>query len=85
MPERAPLKAPALSSFERHGHRVEKVLYESRPEFYIPANLYIPAATGGRSRPRDQPALSGRRTDVTRSVAPRRVTLAGLVNGAGAT
>ena len=42
MPERTPLNARTVDSFERPGYRVEKVLYESRPEFHIPANLYVP-------------------------------------------
>lgn len=42
MPERTPLQARTLGSFERPGYRVEKILYESRPNFHIPANLYIP-------------------------------------------
>ncbi len=43
MPEKTPLNARVLGSFERPGYRVEKVLYESRPGFHIPANLYVPA------------------------------------------
>lgn len=43
MPERTPLNARTVGSFEREGYRVEKVVYESRPNFHIPANLYIPA------------------------------------------
>jgi dienelactone hydrolase len=42
MPERTPLNARTVGSFERTGYRVEKILYESRPDFYIGANLYIP-------------------------------------------
>ena len=41
-PERTPLAAKTVGSFERDGYRVEKVVYESRPRFHIPANLYIP-------------------------------------------
>ncbi len=44
MPERTPLNARTTGSFERDGYRVEKVVYESQPGFFIPANLYIPAA-----------------------------------------
>jgi dienelactone hydrolase len=43
MPERTPLNARTVGSFERKGYRVEKVVYESQPNFYISANLYIPA------------------------------------------
>ena len=42
MPERTPLNARMVGSFEREGYRLEKVVYESRPQFYISANLYIP-------------------------------------------
>jgi dienelactone hydrolase len=42
MPERTPLNARTVGSFERLGYRVEKIIYESRPNFHIPANLYIP-------------------------------------------
>src|SRR5215467_1402108 len=40
--ERTPLEAQKVGSFEREGYRVEKILYQSRPKFHIPANLYIP-------------------------------------------
>jgi dienelactone hydrolase len=43
-PERTPLNARTVGSFEREGYRVEKVVYESQPNFYISANLYIPTA-----------------------------------------
>lgn len=42
MPERTPLNARVTGSFERSGYRLEKLVYESRPNFHIPANLYIP-------------------------------------------
>lgn len=42
MPERTPLNARTVGSFDRSGYRVEKILYESRPAFHVPANLYIP-------------------------------------------
>src|SRR5512146_572427 len=40
-PPVTPLNARTLGSFTRPGYRVEKVLYESRPRFHVPANLYI--------------------------------------------
>ena len=43
--ERTPLQARTTGSFERPGYRVEKVVYESRPNLYVTANLYIPAGT----------------------------------------
>ena len=45
--ERTPLNARTVGSFERPGYRVEKVIYESRPNFHIAANLYIPAGARG--------------------------------------
>jgi hypothetical protein len=41
-PERTPLEAQTIGGFQRDGYRVEKILYQSRPRFHIPANLYIP-------------------------------------------
>ena len=46
LPERTPLKARATVAFERPGYRLEKLVYESRPNFHVTANLYIP--TQGR-------------------------------------
>jgi dienelactone hydrolase len=43
-PERTPLNARTVGSFERPEYRVEKVVYESRPGFHVPANLYVPLA-----------------------------------------
>jgi len=42
-PRRTPLHTRTVGSFVRAGYRVDKVVYESVPEFYIPANLYVPA------------------------------------------
>jgi dienelactone hydrolase len=41
-PERTDLAAKTIGAFERRGYRVEKIVYQSRPGFHIPANLYIP-------------------------------------------
>lgn len=41
-PERTPLNTRVLGGFERAGYRLEKLVYESRPGLFIPANLYIP-------------------------------------------
>ena len=40
--ERTPLNTRVVGSFERTNYRVEKLVYESKPGFHIPANLYIP-------------------------------------------
>jgi dienelactone hydrolase len=41
-PERTPLNVRTVGSFEREHYRVEKLLYETQPNFHVPANLYIP-------------------------------------------
>ena len=43
MPQRTPLNTRTVGGFERAGYRVEKLAYESVPNFFIAANLYIPA------------------------------------------
>src|SRR5205085_4570709 len=43
-PERTPLNARTTGSFTRDGYRVEKLVYESRPNLHVSANLYIPTA-----------------------------------------
>jgi cephalosporin-C deacetylase-like acetyl esterase len=42
LPERTPLHARTVDSLERDGYRVEKVIFESQPKFYVTANLYLP-------------------------------------------
>jgi len=42
MPQRTPLNTHVVGGFERAGYRVEKLVYESVPNFHIAANLYIP-------------------------------------------
>src|SRR3984957_18695567 len=41
-PERTPLNVHSTGGFEREHYRVEKLPYESRPNLYVSANLYIP-------------------------------------------
>src|SRR5580704_16302124 len=47
-PERTPLNPRITGSFVRDGYRVEKVVFESRPKFYVTADVYVP--TSGRVR-----------------------------------
>lgn len=42
--ERTPLNAKVIDEFERDEYRVQNILYESRPNFHIGGNLYIPKA-----------------------------------------
>jgi dienelactone hydrolase/pimeloyl-ACP methyl ester carboxylesterase len=41
-PEITPLNAKVTGILRRDGYRVEKVIFESRPQFFVTANLYIP-------------------------------------------
>jgi dienelactone hydrolase len=47
-PEKTPLNARVTGTVERDGYRIEKVLFESRPQFLVSANLYVPT---GRKLP----------------------------------
>ena len=45
-PERNPLDAVVVRTTERRGYRVENVMYQSRPNFWVTGNLYIPEGSG---------------------------------------
>lgn len=41
-PEKTPLKPRITGVIERDTYRIEKVIFESRPDFLVTANLYVP-------------------------------------------
>lgn len=41
-PDRTPLNARVVGVLERSRYRIEKVIFESQPHFYVTANLYLP-------------------------------------------
>ena len=41
-PERTPLGPVVVRTRQRKGYRVENVMYQSRPDFWVTGNLYIP-------------------------------------------
>lgn len=43
-PERTPLNPRIAGSFVRDGYRVEKLIFESRPKFFVTADVYVPAS-----------------------------------------
>ncbi|WP_369059772.1 acetylxylan esterase [Caulobacter sp. 73W] len=45
--ERTPLKARAMGGYQADGYRVEKVVYESLPGYFVTANVYVPAGGKG--------------------------------------
>jgi cephalosporin-C deacetylase-like acetyl esterase len=46
-PERTPLNARTVGVLDRGEYRIEKVIFESRPRFYVTANLYVPESGKG--------------------------------------
>ena len=47
-PEKTPLNARITGVVERDAYRIEKIIFESRPEFFVTANLYVPKLPGRR-------------------------------------
>ena len=45
-PEKTPLNARVVGTVKGDGFRVEKVIYESRPDHHVTGNLYIPEGKG---------------------------------------
>jgi cephalosporin-C deacetylase-like acetyl esterase len=41
-PERTPLNARVVGVLQRSAYKIEKVIFESQPHFYVTANLYLP-------------------------------------------
>lgn len=46
LPPRCPLAAITVATHERAGYRVENVMFQSLPDFWITGNLYVPAGPG---------------------------------------
>ncbi len=45
--ERTPLNPRTVATLDRDGYRIEKVIFESQPRFYVTANLYLPKSGRG--------------------------------------
>src|SRR6266545_327639 len=45
-PAKTPLNARVIGVEQRDGYRVERVIYESRPDHHVTANLYLPEGKG---------------------------------------
>jgi cephalosporin-C deacetylase-like acetyl esterase len=41
-PEKTPLNPRVVGILDRNAYRIEKIIFESQPHFYVTANLYIP-------------------------------------------
>lgn len=46
-PERTPLNPKTTGTLPFDGYRIEKIVFESQPSFYVTANLYVPATGTG--------------------------------------
>jgi cephalosporin-C deacetylase-like acetyl esterase len=42
-PEKTPLNARVVGVLQRPAYKIEKVIFESQPHFYVTANLYLPS------------------------------------------
>ncbi len=47
-PEKAPLNAKITGVVKRDGYRIEKILFESFPGYYVPGCLYVPEKIRGK-------------------------------------
>ena len=49
MPAKTPLNPRVTATIERDAYRIENVIFESRPRFFVTANLYIPKGLNGKA------------------------------------
>lgn len=46
-PERTPLRPEVVKVVQRDGYHIENILFESRPNFFVTANIYVPTGRDG--------------------------------------
>jgi len=51
LPPRTPLNARTTGTLQRPGYRIEKIVFDSRPNFPVTAHLYVPDGPAGRKYP----------------------------------
>lgn len=49
LPEKTPLHAKVMKVTERDTYRIENVIFQSRPGFWVTANLYVPKGLRGKA------------------------------------
>lgn len=54
LPARTPLNPRLTGIIQRTGYRIEKVVFESRPSFFVTAHVYVPE---GSSQPQRRPVI----------------------------
>ncbi len=48
-PEKTPLNPRVTGVIEKEGYRIEKIVFESHPGFYVPGSLFIPTGIRGKA------------------------------------
>ena len=48
-PEKTPLNAMVTRTIEKEGYRLEHIIYESQPAFYVTSTMYIPEGLRGKA------------------------------------
>ena len=79
LPERTPMNPVVTKVLHRDGYRIENVMYESRPNFWVTANLYVP--TTGKGPFPGILSPSGHYEDASRSSAYQLAHLNLVKNG----
>jgi cephalosporin-C deacetylase-like acetyl esterase len=76
LPDKTELHARTVGVLDRDGYRIEKVLFQSRPQFWVTANLYIP-----NGKPFPLPAVIGTcgHSDNGKAAEPYQAFCQGLV------
>jgi cephalosporin-C deacetylase-like acetyl esterase len=47
LPDRSPLGAITVKVIQKDGYRIENVMFQSRPDFWVTGNLYVPTTGNG--------------------------------------
>jgi cephalosporin-C deacetylase-like acetyl esterase len=47
--DESPLNPRTTGTIDRDAYRIEKIIFESQPEFYVTGNLYLPKSSAGRA------------------------------------
>lgn len=74
-PAKTPLNAKVTGRIEKDGYSIEKIIFESRPGFYVSANFYLPSGIKGKV-----PGVLGAcgHSDIGKAAEPYQSFCAGL-------
>jgi cephalosporin-C deacetylase-like acetyl esterase len=79
LPERTPLNARVTKRIDKGDYIIENIIYESRPDYYVSGNLYLPKEISGR-RPAHLNVI-GHAADGKASSHYQRMSIAQAKNG----